>query len=159
MSQGPLCPNLSQKVQKEVSKMANRNLSPVILLGGLSVNLNHLKMAIFATITSEPYSFAHPCGMWCYKISHLARDVISWQTPSLSPMKIEHDANWPIQSLLSDKAITPCNTTQINLLRDAVTSALKQALLSLNYDFLLQKKASLSVLKGTHFGKTFRWAT
>ena len=43
MSQGPLCPNLSQKVQKEVSKMANHNLSPVILLGGLSVNLNHLK--------------------------------------------------------------------------------------------------------------------
>ena len=44
MSQGPLCPNLSQKVQKEVSQMANCNLSPVILLGGLSVNLNHLKM-------------------------------------------------------------------------------------------------------------------
>ena len=71
-------------------------------------------------------------------------------------MKIEHDANWPIQSLLSDKAITPCNTTQINLLRDAVTSSFKQALLSLNYDFLLQKKASLSVLKGIHFEKTFR---
>ena len=44
MSQGPLCPNLSQKVQAEVSQMANRNLSRVILLGGLSVNLNHLKM-------------------------------------------------------------------------------------------------------------------
>ena len=43
MSQGPLHPNLSQKVQKEVSQMANRNLSCVILLGGLSVNLNHLK--------------------------------------------------------------------------------------------------------------------
>ena len=43
MSQGPLCPNLSQKVQKEVSQMANRNLSRMILLGGLSVNLNHLK--------------------------------------------------------------------------------------------------------------------
>ena len=43
MSQGPLCPNLSQKVQKEVSQMANCNLSRVILLGGLSVNLNHLK--------------------------------------------------------------------------------------------------------------------
>ena len=43
MSQGPLCPNLSQKVQKEVSQMANCNLSPVILLGGLSVNLNHLE--------------------------------------------------------------------------------------------------------------------
>ena len=43
MSQAPLCPNLSQKVQAEVSQMANRNLSCVILLGGLSVNLNHLK--------------------------------------------------------------------------------------------------------------------
>ena len=43
MSQGPLCPNLTQKVQKEVSQMANRNFSLVILLGGLSVNLNHLK--------------------------------------------------------------------------------------------------------------------
>ena len=43
MSQGPLCPNLTQKVQKEVSQIANHNLSHVILLGGLSVNLNHLK--------------------------------------------------------------------------------------------------------------------
>ena len=47
MSQGPLCPNLSQKVQKEVSQTANRNLSPVILLGGLSVNLNHLEIGTF----------------------------------------------------------------------------------------------------------------
>ena len=39
-----LCPNLTQKVQKEVSQIANRNFSLVILLGGLSVNLNHLKM-------------------------------------------------------------------------------------------------------------------
>ena len=45
MSQGPLCPNLSQKVQKEVSQMANRNLPIAMLLGGLSVNLNHLKTA------------------------------------------------------------------------------------------------------------------
>ena len=42
MSQGPLCPNLTKKFQKEVSQIANRNLSCVILLGGLSVNLNHL---------------------------------------------------------------------------------------------------------------------
>ena len=47
MSQGPLCPNLSQTVQKEVSQMANHNSSPVILLGGLSVNLNHLKIGQF----------------------------------------------------------------------------------------------------------------
>ena len=38
MSQGPLCPNLTQKVQKEVSQMANRNLLCVMLYGGLSVN-------------------------------------------------------------------------------------------------------------------------
>ena len=43
MSQGPLCPNLTQKFQKEVSQIANRNFPLVILLGGLSVNLNHLK--------------------------------------------------------------------------------------------------------------------
>ena len=54
MSQGPLCPNLSQKVQAEVSQMANRNLSRVILLGGLSVNLNHLK-----TIHNEKASTFH----------------------------------------------------------------------------------------------------
>ena len=47
MFQGPLCPNLSQKVQKEVSQMANHNLSHVILLGGLSVNLSHLKMDLW----------------------------------------------------------------------------------------------------------------
>ena len=46
MSQGPLCPNLTKKGQAEVSQMANRNLSRVILLGGLSVNLNHLKIKI-----------------------------------------------------------------------------------------------------------------
>ena len=44
MSQGPLCPNLTKKVQKEVSQIANRNLSSVMLLGVLSVNLNHLKI-------------------------------------------------------------------------------------------------------------------
>ena len=31
MSQGPLCPNLTKKVQKEVSQMANRNL-PIAML-------------------------------------------------------------------------------------------------------------------------------
>ena len=46
MSEGPLCPNLSQKVQVEVSQMANHNLSHMILLGGLSVNLNHLKTKV-----------------------------------------------------------------------------------------------------------------
>ena len=51
MSQAPLCPNLSQKVQAEVSQMANRNLSCVILLGGLCVNLNHLKTEAEVSLT------------------------------------------------------------------------------------------------------------
>ena len=46
MSQGPLCPNLTQIVQKEVSQIANRNFSLAMLLGGLSVNLNHLTTSI-----------------------------------------------------------------------------------------------------------------
>ena len=58
MSQGPLCPNLTKKVQAEVSQMANRNLSHVILLGGLSVNLNHLKRkkSYKTTVFSESIS-------------------------------------------------------------------------------------------------------
>ena len=36
MSQGPLCPNLTKKVQKDVSQMANRNLPIAMLSGGLS---------------------------------------------------------------------------------------------------------------------------
>ena len=56
MSQGPLCPNLSQKVQKEVFQMANRNLSCVILLGGLSVNLNHLKTTSINNQRTQPLS-------------------------------------------------------------------------------------------------------
>ena len=44
MSQGALCLNFSQKVQKEVSQMANHNLLCAMLYGGLSVNLNHLKI-------------------------------------------------------------------------------------------------------------------
>ena len=43
MSQGPLCPNLIKKVQKKVSQKANHNLPCMMLLGGLSVNLNHLR--------------------------------------------------------------------------------------------------------------------
>ena len=38
MSQGPLWPNLTKKVQKEVSQMANHNLSCAMLQCGLSVN-------------------------------------------------------------------------------------------------------------------------
>ena len=42
MSQGPLCPDLTKKVQKEVSQMANRNFSCAMLLGVLSVKKKEL---------------------------------------------------------------------------------------------------------------------
>ena len=61
MSQGPLCPNLTKKGQAEVSQMANRNLSRVILLGGLSVNLNHLKTTkCFLKTHHEDFKFCMP---------------------------------------------------------------------------------------------------
>ena len=44
MSQGALCPNLTKKVQKEVSQMANRKLSCAMLYRWFKCNLNHLKM-------------------------------------------------------------------------------------------------------------------
>ena len=42
MSQGPLCPNLTKQFQMEVSQIANHSLLCMILLGGLSLHLNHL---------------------------------------------------------------------------------------------------------------------
>ena len=60
MSQGALCSNLSQKVQKEVSQMANCNFSHVILLGGLSVNLNHLKQRLLGEKSYSEQSNSKP---------------------------------------------------------------------------------------------------
>ena len=50
MSLGILCPNLTKLFQKEVSKIANDKLPIATTIGGLSVNLNHLKRGI------QPYS-------------------------------------------------------------------------------------------------------
>ena len=61
MSQGPLCPNLTKKFQKEVSQIANRNLSWVILLGGLSVNLNHLIICMDEAINYLPPYLNYRC--------------------------------------------------------------------------------------------------
>ena len=43
MSQGVLCPNLTKKFQSKVSQMADHKLPCGVAIGGLSVNLNHLK--------------------------------------------------------------------------------------------------------------------
>ena len=78
MSQDPLCPNSSQKVQKEVSQMANRNLSPVILLGGLSVNLNHLKSK-FCKIQSMSMQSKHAVcsNARSYELSYINVDTVN----------------------------------------------------------------------------------
>ena len=64
MSQGPLCPNLTKKFQKEVSQMANQNFSRAMLLGGLSVNLNHLKIVKDNWIISIRLSFIWLLVIW-----------------------------------------------------------------------------------------------
>ena len=43
MCQAVLSPNLTKKFQWEVSQIADNRFPLVMLLGGLSVNLNHLK--------------------------------------------------------------------------------------------------------------------
>ena len=81
MSQGPLCPNLNRKVQKEVSQIANHNLSVVMLLGGLSVNLNHLKTKM---LTNDPSQVDKPRAK-----------VISVQSIIDTPKQI-HLSKWQI---------------------------------------------------------------
>ena len=44
MCQAVLSPNLTKKFQWEVSQIADNRFPCVMLLGGLSVNLNHLKI-------------------------------------------------------------------------------------------------------------------
>ena len=47
MCQAVLSPNLTKKFQLEVSQIANNRFPRPMLLGGLSVNLNHLKISPF----------------------------------------------------------------------------------------------------------------
>ena len=86
MSQGPLCPNLTKKGQAEVSQMANRNLSRVILLGGLSVNLNHLKMlnmdASMSAAICNFYTCINVCVCMCV---HACACACVWGHPSMPP--------------------------------------------------------------------------
>ena len=47
MCQAVLSPNLTKKFQQEVSQIVDNRFPCVMLLGGLSVNLNHLKSQDF----------------------------------------------------------------------------------------------------------------
>ena len=48
MPQGVLCPNLTKKFQKEVSQIVDYKLPIATTIGGLSVNLNHLKIKVIS---------------------------------------------------------------------------------------------------------------
>ena len=48
MCQAVLSPNLTKKFQWEVSQIADNRFPCVMLLGGLSVNLNHRKIQNFS---------------------------------------------------------------------------------------------------------------
>ena len=58
MSQAVLSPNLTRKFQWDVSQIADNRFPLVMLLGGLSVNLNHLKIkALIAKTASQPLRY------------------------------------------------------------------------------------------------------
>ena len=66
MSQAVLSPNLTKKFQWEVSQIANNRFPCVMLLGGLSVNLNHLKRCQVVKKMSSCQK-----DVKCQKIKHL----------------------------------------------------------------------------------------
>ena len=51
MCQAVLSPDLTKKFQWEVSQIADNRFPCVMLLGGLSVNLNHLKTETTSRLT------------------------------------------------------------------------------------------------------------
>ena len=67
MCQAVLSPNLTKKFQWEVSQIAHNRFPCVTLLGGLSVNLNHLKSLHFITtgqqIVYQEFHFLGPISV------------------------------------------------------------------------------------------------
>ena len=109
MSQGPLCPNLSQKVQAEVSQMANRNLSHVILLGGLSVNLNPLKSAILKSGTLKQVNSNDSQTFTCIANRQLAVSFLLIKLQVQFPTLFQQIRNHNLKDILHQrilKAIT-----------------------------------------------------
>ena len=57
MCQAVLSPNLTRKFQWEVSQIADNRFPLVMLLGGLSANLNHLKIHNSANTQWNQFKF------------------------------------------------------------------------------------------------------
>ena len=58
MCQAVLSPNLTKKFQWEVSQIADNRFPCMMLLGGLSVNLNHLK-SMYSKLCQKSISSVH----------------------------------------------------------------------------------------------------
>ena len=74
-----------KKVQKEVSQMANRNFSLAMLLGGLSVNLNHLKITSKEKLPKR-YSLGSFSGCLHKKTSETVKNTSK---------TVKHQQIWP----------------------------------------------------------------
>ena len=95
-----LNPNLTKKFQWEVSPVADQKFSITILLGGLSVNLNHLKSQLFSMAHDSPLSTSHP-----RLVTPSPRKKICWRHPILEIYsnhsnvlefpKVDMCQNWP----------------------------------------------------------------
>ena len=71
MCQAVLSPNLTKKFQWEVSQIANNRFPCMVLLGGLSVNLNHLKTNYVIHPTNHKACIHTRVGSSLLKLSHL----------------------------------------------------------------------------------------
>ena len=91
MCQAVLSPNLTKKFQWEVSQIADNRFPCVMLIGGLSVNLNHLKIK------------AKKSHFFQAKVDFLGH-VLSKDGVSPNPEKIEKVRDWP----------TPTNSKEVH---------------------------------------------
>ena len=132
MCQAVLSPNLTKKFQWEVSKIANNRFPLVMLSGGLSVNLNHLKMTIACTqlsLRGQRYLRSlGPCiwntSWYCSAVSTMAPASQCWKTTSWdnmgTPGSLERSASegasprttpWQKQNYQTTRALAPSPTS------------------------------------------------
>ena len=84
MSQAVLRPNLTKKCQWEVSQIDEKRFPPATLLGGLSVNLNHLKI-------HKGVGCFGPCLFFILTL-HTLRQWLDWPLISVSTLQPNHEA-------------------------------------------------------------------
>ena len=128
MSQGPLCPNLTKKGQAEVSQMANRNLSRVILLGGLSVNLNHL---IIGHFLAKNHLCKHNVSLHCIRqeIDPKGNNNIQILSICLYTLDLEPKSSRSLRTLLQCDVLFTDNRLNIQNISVLYSDFLRKALL------------------------------